>query len=276
MKTNLKTLLAAGGLMFGSGAFAQTIDMNLLTDESDVTVTMDLQPVLQIQMSTPDQINFTFNTINSYMAGITHYGATVIRVSSTVDWDLVAVGTSSDNEANQTKLWDNPVQYSSANSVNQLNGVPISSLELYQIPPNPIAGANTDYSSPYVINPGSGAIATSINAVEVGNQSAGTSVTFQNTTDARVIAGSLGAAFAGDPGVAMAPGSALSTLGQSYNPGDFKYTISYRIVPGLPAVFPLRDIDDATLAGAPDPANNEYVAPGVYTMEVRYILTEDQ
>ena len=274
MKANIKTLLTGAGIVIGAASFAQPVDMNLLTTESDVTVTMDLQPVLELQMTTPDQINFTFNTINSYMAGITHYGATVLRVSSTVEWDLVAVGTSSDNEANQTEFWDNPVQYS-ATTATKVPTIPISALELQQTPPNPIASANTDYSVAYAQNPGSAAITTSANAVEVGNQSGGTSIAFQtNTTDARLIAGDLGALFAGGVGAAVTPGSYLSTVGQSYNPGDFKYTISYRIVPGLPAVFPLRDADDAALA--PSPAANQYAAPGVYTMEVRYVLTEDQ
>ena len=277
MKANIKTLLSGAGIVIGAAAFAQPVDMNLLTTESDVTVTMDLQPVLELQMTTPDQINFTFNTINSYMAGITHYGATVLRVSSTVEWDLVAVGTSSDNEQNQTEFWDNPVQYS-ASTATKVNTIPISALELQQTPPNPTAGsANTDYSPAFVQNPGSGAITTSNNSVEVGSQQAltPTSITFQTgVTDARVIAGDLGANFGGGVSSAVTPGSYLSTVGQSYNPGDFKYTISYRIVPGLPAVFPLRDADDAALS--PVPASNEYAAPGVYTMEVRYVLTEDQ
>ena len=274
MKSNIKALLTVAGMFTGAAVFAQPVDMNLLTTESDVTVTMDLQPVLELQMTTPDQINFTFNTISSYLAGITHYGATVLRVSSTVEWDLVAVGTSSDNEGTQSEFWDNPVQYS-ATTATKVPTIPISVLELQQTPPNPIASANTDYSGAYAQNPASGAIATSTNSVEVGNQAGGTSIAFQtNTTDARLIAGDLGALFAGGVGVAVTPGSYLSTVRRSYNPGDFKYTISYRIVPGLPAVFPLRDADDAALA--PDPATSQYAAPGVYTMEVRYVLTEDQ
>jgi hypothetical protein len=34
-----------------------------LQDEKNVTITMDLQPILQLDMSTPDQIDFVFDDI---------------------------------------------------------------------------------------------------------------------------------------------------------------------------------------------------------------------
>jgi hypothetical protein len=45
----------------------------------------------------------------------------------------------------------------------------------------------------------------------------------------------------------------------------YRYSISYRIVPGIPTFF----------VGS-KPALSEEATPGVYSMEVRYILREDQ
>ncbi|MBL4707228.1 MAG: hypothetical protein JKY48_02145 [Flavobacteriales bacterium] len=69
-----------------------------------------------------------------------------------------------------------------------------------------------------------------------------------------------------------------SYLTQTGITSDYYYAIDYRILPGLPAVFPMAaDADGATFedivtvngAGA-------YAEPGVYTMYVQYILLEDQ
>ena len=78
-----------------------------LTVENDVTITMDLQPVLQLDMSTPDQINFIFDEINEYSSGIIKYGATQLRVSSTVSWDLYVVGRSAG--MNTSDSWDQQI-----------------------------------------------------------------------------------------------------------------------------------------------------------------------
>ena len=64
-------ILCAIALVMGlhNGLFAQ------LQDEKSVTVTMDLQPILQLDMETADQIEFVFDDIKDYYAGITKYGA---------------------------------------------------------------------------------------------------------------------------------------------------------------------------------------------------------
>ena len=73
----------------------------------------------------------------------------------------------------------------------------------------------------------------------------------------------------------MAGGSYLNQTGTSSN---FYYVLDYRILPGLPAIFPMaydltsstaEDIVSANGAGT-------YAEPGVYTMYVQYILLEDQ
>lgn len=260
------------------------INMELLNGETDVTITMDLQPVLELSMTTPDQIDFVFDNINAYMAGITRYGATVLKVSSTVDWDLAAVGTSGRLEvggAIANAMWDNPVQYSANGSVN----IPLECLELQQIPRNPSTCvgcvALDNYNSAFAQYNGAG-MQASTNAIEVSAQAAAGTVTFLNgVIDQKMIAGEYAvasAAFA-DQISSVPPGSWLNTEGSIYNAYNYKYTISYRILPALPAIFPMRDDDtDAAPNGITGTAATAeaFARPGVYTMEVRYILTEDQ
>ena len=94
-------------------AFAgMTVNAQLI-DEKDVTITLDLQPVLQLEMSTPDQIEFVFDDIDEYYAGITHYAATILKVSSTVSWDLYAVGRSTGT--NGPEFWDQQIDYGNSN-----------------------------------------------------------------------------------------------------------------------------------------------------------------
>ncbi|MBP6512496.1 MAG: hypothetical protein KA347_07495 [Bacteroidia bacterium] len=60
---------------------------------------------------------------------------------------------------------------------------------------------------------------------------------------------------------------------------DDIHVIDYRIVPGLPAIFPTA-ADNATPPNALDieSANGagSYAQPGVYTMNVKYVLIENQ
>ena len=72
---------------------------------------------------------------------------------------------------------------------------------------------------------------------------------------------------------------------------NFYYEIDYRILPGYPAIFPNAFNEDASIAeniittaetsvvlagGAATPAKKSYAEPGLYTMNVQYILLEDQ
>lgn len=265
------------------------LDMRKNTSENDVTVTMDLQPILELQMTTPSQIDFVFDNINAYMAGITKYGATVLRVSSTVDWDLVAVGSSGRFETggNLSPFWDNPVQYKTPTATS-ITTIPLSSLELQQTPANPATGPVLvhDYSSVFATYTG-GIVQASNNSVEVGDQALSPNgVTLRNypatgisvaANDAKNIAGQVGVTSGGNVG-SITPGSYLNTRGAGYAANNFKYNISYRILPGLPAIFPMRDVAEFTtpIVTAVGNVANSYANPGVYTMEVRYILTEDQ
>ncbi len=238
-------------LLFGATANAQLID------EKDVTVTMDLQPVLQLDMSTPDQIEFVFDEINEYYAGITKYAATQLRVSSTVNWDLYAVGRSTGT--NGAELWDQQLVYGNGTTANAIPDLPLSLLELRQSQANSgDAGATgiSDYSGAF--SPAATAAATNSLYVNGG-------LNTPPTAADKYIAGH---ATAGD---FMVGGSYLTTGGTS---SDFFYVMDYRILPGLPAIFPMAfDADGATSEALVAP---QYAQPGVYTMYVQYILLEDQ
>jgi hypothetical protein len=238
-----------------------------LIDEKDVTVTLDLQPVLQLDMTTANQLEFVFDDINEYYAGITQYAATILRVSSTVSWDLYAVGRSSG--ATAAGFWDQQIDYGN-NNANAIDQLPLSLLELRQSQPNNGDGAATgtfsDYSSAFAAN-GTVSAANSLFANADG------SITPPTAAD-KYIAG-----HAGTTGVAgsdfMPGGSYLTQTGIT---SDYYYAIDYRILPGLPAIFPNAASADAATAQdiVTSNAAGNYAEPGVYTMYVQYVLLEDQ
>ena len=128
MKKNLKFLLSTLALV----GFIATSNAQLI-DEKDVAVTLDLQPVLQLDMTTANQLEFVFDDINEYYAGITQYAATILKVSSSVSWDLYAVGRSSG--ATAAGFWDQQIDYGT-NNANAIDQLPLSLLELRQSQPN--------------------------------------------------------------------------------------------------------------------------------------------
>src|ERR1051326_799339 len=58
------------------------------------TLRIEILPVLELGINTTSLLDFSFTTIPSYMGGKTQYGATTLSASSTVQFDLIAVGTS--------------------------------------------------------------------------------------------------------------------------------------------------------------------------------------
>ncbi|MFK7758252.1 MAG: hypothetical protein AB8B53_15080 [Flavobacteriales bacterium] len=255
-----KIILPIAAIFAFSAANAQLID------EKDVTVTMDLQPVLQLDMSTPNQVEFVFDEINEYYAGITQYAATILKVSSTVSWDLYAVGRS--NGTNGAEFWDQQIDYGN-NNPNAVPDLPLSLLEVRQSQVNNGAGAATgtfpDYSQPF--SPSGTPSAGNSLYVNGGTMTPPTGVD-------KYIAGHAGTSgIAGDDFIA---GGSFMT--QSGNTSDYYFALDYRIMPSLPAIFPnAADADGAifedlvTTNGA-----GAYAEPGVYTMYVQYVLLEDQ
>lgn len=275
-KSNKFKLFIAAAALIGTTANAQLID------EKDVSITLDLQPVLQLEMTTPDQIQFVFDDINEYQAGITQYAATILKVSSTVSWDLYAVGRSQGNSGDG--FWDQQIDYGSSNNVNAVGELPLSLLEIKQNAPNsaiPVNGdplvQNRDYYHPFQndrtynndgVNP-----ATKVDDIELHQNNI-------YVNSAGTPPGATGKYLGGHSGTTgvndfMPGGTYLNETGTS---SDYYYTIDYRILPGLPATFPMAY--DHTLAVSQDLTAggnaSAYAEPGVYTMYVQYILLEDQ
>ena len=259
-------LAVVGFISFTTSSKAQLID------EKNVTVVMDLQPVLQLNMTTPDQIEFVFDEIREYYGGITKYGATILKVSASVSWDLYAVGVSQTG----ANTWDIQMEYNSTGGGNALNTIPLSALELHQTSANAFdasaSGDFTDYSTDY------GIWDYATGALGAGSAVGQNSIYYDGTTwngytaptaDDKYIQGQAGTA----AGEGADGGSYLATDGTSLT-SDYYFIIDYRILPGLPAVFPF-----AGSSGAATPVSEAlatYAAPGVYSMNVKYILLEDQ
>jgi hypothetical protein len=229
-----------------------------LVDEKNVTITMDLQPILQLDMTGPQNIDFVFDQISEYVGGITQYGVTQLKVSSTVGWDLYAVGYASGG-----LNWDQQVEYGSGTSLNATGTLPCSLLELRQDKVNPFPGTATgfnDYSGAFAVSP-----------TLLGRNNIYTSATpYVAPADGnKYIAGGAAAIV-----TAFVPGGTYMVLqGGSVGAGsNYYYNIDYRIVPGLPATFPnaATNVPVSTALVAP-----AYAQPGVYTMNVKYVLVEN-
>ena len=83
---NIKAFAVAAvlALVLSNSANAQVLP----DDNEFVYVAMDLQGVLDLTLATDPNVEFTFNTIPSYVNGIIKPNVTELRVESTVPWDL--------------------------------------------------------------------------------------------------------------------------------------------------------------------------------------------
>jgi len=236
MKNNLfkKCLLVAGlaGVLSINQTFAQ------LSDQEYVAVTMDLQGILDLTMTTEPQVDFVFNTIQKYQVGITKYNATRLEVDATVPWDLYAQPS--------TQYWVQQIAYGAG--TNGQNVLPSEILEMEAIQPNSVAAALTFNSF----------IGLSSN---LGTNTA--SLTPSAST--QFLAGEF------TQGVlsSYAPATATSS------PLTNKFLIHYRIKPGVPANFPDLATQYPVESAVAFTATTPYAAPGYYDLEVVYTLTED-
>lgn len=269
MKKIMKSSALIVAMALGTASFAQ------LQDEQDVSITMDLQPILQLKIEGPDQIDFTFDEINKYYAGVTRTGANILKVSASVSFDLWAVGISTGSLLAGGRVWDNPVVYGSGlagGANNARNLIPLTALELHQFPANPsiangcanilaAAPRNYDYSAQFAPF----AFATNAlgaNATNVGNLAANTlgnnaiycvspntpylrPTSAAAATDEKYIAGAFGTGAncqinAGSYlfGSVAAGGAAFGNSNASQTAGGYYFVMDYRILPGLPAKFP--------------------------------------
>ena len=98
--------------------------------QGGVGITLEMKPILQLDITTPEQINFVFNNKEAYAKGITKKSATILKVTSTVKWELYAVGRSTGKSPNGKTFWDQDKSYGS--SVNSVADLPLSLLEIKQ------------------------------------------------------------------------------------------------------------------------------------------------
>jgi hypothetical protein len=273
MNNLFKGTLVAGAMLVGSSAFAQ------IQDEKNVTITMELVPILQLNMNTPDQVNFVFDEISEYLGGITKYGATILTASSTVSWDLFASGTSGAHQALATNvIWDAQVAYGNTGG-SAIDELPLRALELRQFPAeinNGVAASDGDYGAAFtpVANP-----------FVLGNNNVYVSATTSPYDVPAPLGVGLGEdryiAGGDDPTSFVAGGSYLTQTAVAAT-GDnnaYYFVIDYRIVPGLPAIFPFATDGAGAAIAAVAPggfAASEYAQPGVYTMNVKYLMIENQ
>jgi hypothetical protein len=281
MKKLMKNALLFGAVMAGTSTFAQ------IQDEENVTVTMELVPILQLNMNTPDQVNFVFDEISEYIGGITQYGATILTVSSTVNWDLFATGTSAAHQAAGTeKVWDFVVGYGPATPVlvgeGARSALPLTALELHQFPSTIVADGTTTQTANYggVFSAAVAALpAAWPNNIYVSTASA---YLAPPTVTDPYIAGGFGL-------VNFVNGGSYLTQTAAVGTSKYYFVIDYRIVPGLPAIFPkagttvgtdashnLETAAAGAYATGVAGAIGAYAKPGVYTMNAKYLLVENQ
>lgn len=294
-----------GVLIFGSSN-------GQILSEQNVTINMDLQPVLQLSIEGPEQIDFNFTEIDQYYAGIIKNGANVLKVSSSVSFDLWAAGLSQGNVA--SLCMDQLIDYQGGGAAG-LNTIPVTALELHQFPPNPLVTAATatcdgttamtdesDYSQAFAIidaatnAPAAGGGNNCIYAPAATTPYIAPQMTGVASAEEKYIAGGDGTTTCAVVGGSYlnntmgfndggAPPTGVGT-GLPANAGYY-FVMDYRIVPGLPASFPMHvaannaNSTALTLAAAATAAGNlavapNYAAPGVYSMFVKYILAEDQ
>jgi hypothetical protein len=265
MKKVILSVAVLASLAISNNAKAQ------LVDEQNVTVTMDLQPILQLGMNGSSNVDFVFDQIPEYIAGITQYGATQLSVTSTVNWDLYAVGFSSN--AGATGTWDQQLQYGAGTDANAIDLLPLTALELHQdkVAANQVGAtpAGGDYSAAFVA------------AVSIGDNNVYCSATPYTApgATAKYIAGHATNA------IFMIGGTYLVISNAAVGAAsDFYYSMDYRIIPGLPAVFPNASLftgaqadggNNGTAQTQIDPVAGEYAQSGVYTMNVKYVLMEN-
>lgn len=188
-------MLATALLFFAAQSFAQ------LSDEEYAYVTMDLQGILDLKMTTDPQVDFVFNTIQEYQNGITKYNATKLEVDATVAWDLFAYAST-----------DNFTQVD-AYSTNGQDTLPAEILEMQSVQANassPLGGTFNSFAS----------LKGLTNSGVIGG--------VPDILSTQFLAGMVGTA----AGESYAPGTA------SANPSTNQFRVHYRIVPSIPATFP--------------------------------------
>lgn len=248
MKGKLKVLLVAMFVACGVVSAQGT-----LSDEEYSYVTMDLQGVLDLSMTTNPQVDFTFSTIKEYNTGIIKYNAVQLEVDATVAWDLYVYASSN--------VWKQVESFST-------NGAPALPSEILMIQSSvdnvTLSGSDDD------------AVGTDFVSLK-GYTNSGIAAGAGPTDATQFLAGKVGIASPVAPGNAFAPGTAAN------NSDTHKFRIDYALRPGVPATF---NNNNETFAGSglslldvADDAGTDntfdYAQAGYYYIEVVYSLVED-
>ncbi len=187
--------LATVILMFAMPTFAQ------LSDEEYSYVTMDLQGILDLTMTTDPQVDFAFKTIQQYQNGITKFNAVKLEVDATVAWDLFAYAS--------TDYWTQVDAY----STNGTDSLPSEILEINQTNDNSATPPGGTFNTFASIK---------------GLTNSGVSGGVPSAPSTQFLAGEVGTA----AGESYAPGTANA------NPATHQFRLDYRIKPAIPATFP--------------------------------------
>jgi hypothetical protein len=216
-----------------------------LSDEEYSYVTMDLQGVLDLTMTSRPQVDFTFSSIKDYQNGIIKFNAVQLEVDATVAWDLYVYAAD--------VLWDQVESFST-------NGAGDLPPEILMI------SSSVDNSA----IDGAIGVGKTLQSLR-GSANAGI-VDGAPSATTQFLAGDFGTVLAGGVTDAAAPGTAAGT------PDTHKFRINYALYPGVPATFNghgetynLAGLDLAALPGN----TSDYAQAGYYYLEVVYSLVED-
>lgn len=234
-KQNTKKVILMVAL---AGLFSINQSKAQLSDQEYVAVTMDLQGILELNMTTEPQVDFVFNTIQKYQVGITKYNATRLEVNSTVPWDLYAQPS--------TEFWTQQLAYGAG--TNGQGTLPSEILEMQAIQPNSVA-------APLTLN----------SFIGLSSNLGTNTASLTPSVDTQFLAGEYA------QGVTSSYEPGTSTMSPLTN----KFLIHYRIKPGVPANFPNLTTQYPTVAASTFTLTTPYAQPGYYDLEVVFTLTED-
>lgn len=238
MKMNLKLISRALVLTAIAGVLNVNTTKAQLSDQEYVAVTMDLQGILELNMTTEPQVDFVFNTIQKYQVGITKYNATRLEVESTVPWDLYAQPS--------TQFFTQQIAYGAG--TNGQGSIPSEVLEMQAIQSNSVA-------APFTFN----------SFIGLSSMTGANTASLTPSANTQFLAGEF------TQGVLSSYAPATS----SASPLTNKFLIHYRIKPGVPANFPDLTTQYPAVASATFTPFTPYAQPGYYDLEVVYTLTED-
>ncbi|MDP4266309.1 MAG: hypothetical protein Q8880_02600 [Bacteroidota bacterium] len=244
MKKVLFTLAIIGVIsLSGMKSFGQATTLN---DQQFSYITMDLQGILKLTMTTNPQVDFVFSTIQQYKQGINKFNAVGLWVDATVAWDLYAYPTSD--------YWTLIESYST-NGVS--TNIPSEILQIQAVnglgqTANPCVGSNFNTFTSLWGSANNGNTSMAWNSVNANTQ---------------FVAG----AFGTGANQQMNPGTAKN------NPSTNQFRLHYSLKPGIPAAFSdaLGSLTAPMALPLLPSGEAGFVQPGYYSLEVAYCLTED-